>query len=348
MGKDSAKVTVEEAHDVWAFIEINHGKIAPVSLELLSKAREMGNALGRRVEAVIIGSDIKQYNEFLLDCGADVVHVCDHPDLEHYIYDKYAAIFMEIIEKYKPEIILLGATHIGRDLAPRLAQRLQTGLTANCTKVALTDETCKYGPNLLEMTRPALGGNVHATILCPSYRPQLATVRPGVLKVQECTVEHDNRIIEIEYSEEKFPTQLKLVQVFDNRVKHVNLELAKIVITGGRGIGSKKNFEMLFELAELIGAEVGASRGAVFDGYVDESRQIGQTGKTVAPDIYIACGVSGSLQHIAAITNSKLIININKDANAPITKYADYNIIGTVESVIPEIIKQIKVLKGLE
>ncbi|HMF34080.1 MAG TPA: electron transfer flavoprotein subunit alpha/FixB family protein [Candidatus Lokiarchaeia archaeon] len=348
MVKEPAKVTVEEAHDVWAFIEINHGKIAPVSLELLSKAREQGNALGRRVEAVIIGNDVNQYNDYLLGCGADVVHVCDHPDLENYIYDKYAAIFMEIIEKYKPEIILLGATHIGRDLAPRLAQRLQTGLTANCTKVDLTDESCKYGPNLLEMTRPALGGNVLATILCPYYRPQLATVRPGILKVEECQAEHDNRVIEIEYSEEKFPTHLKLVKVIDNVVKHVNLEQAKVIVAGGRGMGSKKSFQLLFELADLIGGEVGASRGAVFDGYTDDTRQIGQTGKTVAPDVYIACGISGSLQHMAAIGNSKLIISINKDPNAPITKYADYNIVGTIETIIPELIKQIRVLKGLE
>ncbi len=338
-------VSLEKAHDVWVYIEINHGKIAPVSLELLTKAREMGDTLKRRVEAVIVGHDVKQYNDFLISLGADVVHVCDHPDLESYIYDKYVAIIYSIIEKYLPEIILVGATHIGRDLAPRLAQRLSTGLTANCTKLALTDAKNKFGPELLEMTRPALGGNVLATILCPKYRPQLATVRPGVLKVGKPVAAHPARVLEIEYSEEKFPTKLKLTKVLDNVVKHVNLEDAKIVVSGGRGMGSKKNFEMLFELAELLGAEVGASRGAVFDGMIDDSRQIGQTGKTVAPDIYIACGISGSLQHMAAIMDAKYIIAINKDPKAPITKYSDVNIIGTVETIIPELIKQIKNLK---
>lgn len=338
-------VSLEKAHDVWVYIEINHGKIAPVSLELLSKAREMGDKLKRRVEAVIVGNNVKQYNDYLISLGADVVHVCDHPDLENYIYDKYVAICYSIIEKYLPEIILVGATHIGRDLAPRLAQRLSTGLTANCTKLALTDEKNKFGKDLLEMTRPALGGNVLATILCPKYRPQLATVRPGVLKAGKPVAAHPARVLEIEYSEEKFPTKLKLVKVLDNVVKHVNLEDAKIVVSGGRGMGSKKNFEMLFELAELLGAEVGASRGAVFDGMIDDSRQIGQTGKTVAPDIYIACGISGSLQHMAAIMDAKYIIAINKDPKAPITKYSDVNIIGTVETIIPELIKQIKNLK---
>jgi electron transfer flavoprotein alpha subunit len=338
-------VSLEQAHDVWVVIELNHGKIAPVSLELLAKAREMGDQLKRRVEAVIIGHNVKQYNDFLISLGADVVHVCDHPDLENYIYDKYVAICYSIIEKYLPETILIGATHIGRDLAPRLAQRLSTGLTANCTKLALTDAKNKFGPELLEMTRPALGGNVLATILCPKYRPQLATVRPGVLKAGKPVAEHPARVLEIEYSEEIFPTKLKLVKVLDNVIKHVNLEDAKIVVSGGRGMGSKKNFEMLFDLAELLGAEVGASRGAVFDGLIDESRQIGQTGKTVAPDIYVACGISGSLQHMAAIMDAKYIIAINKDPKAPITKYSDVNIIGTVETIIPELIKQIKTLK---
>ncbi len=338
-------VSLEKAHDVWVYIEMNHGKIAPVSLELLTKAREMGDKLKRRVEAVIVGHNVKQYNDFLISLGADVVHVCDHPDLENYIYDKYVAICYSIIEKYLPEIILVGATHIGRDLAPRLAQRLSTGLTANCTKLALTDEKSKFGKDLLEMTRPALGGNVLATILCPKYRPQLATVRPGVLKAGKPVAAHQARVLEIEYSEEKFPTKLKLTKVLDNVVKHVNLEDAKIVVSGGRGMGSKKNFELLFELAELLGAEVGASRGAVFDGMIDDSRQIGQTGKTVAPDVYIACGISGSLQHMAAIMDAKYIIAINKDPKAPIAKYSDVNIIGTVETIIPELIKQIKNLK---
>ncbi len=338
-------VSLDKAHDIWIYAEINHGKIATVSLELLSKAREMGDQLKRRVEAVIIGHNVKQYNDYLISLGADVVHVCDHPDLENYIYDKYVALCYSIIEKYLPEIILVGATHIGRDLAPRLAQRLSTGLTANCTKLALTDAKNKFGPELLEMTRPALGGNVLATILCPKYRPQLATVRPGVFKVGKPVAAHPARVLEIEYSQEKFPTKLKLAKVLDNVVKHVNLEDAKIVVSGGRGMGSKKNFEMLFELAELLGAEVGASRGAVFDGLIDDSRQIGQTGKTVTPDIYIACGISGSLQHMAAIMDAKYIIAINKDPKAPITKYSDVNIIGTVETIIPELIKQIKNLK---
>jgi electron transfer flavoprotein alpha subunit len=338
-------VSLQEAHDVWTYIEVAHGKIIPGSLELLSKAREMGDNLKRRVEAIIIGYNVKQYNDFLISLGADVVHVCDHPDLENYIYDKYLAAFLEIVTKYKPEIILLSATHIGRDLAPRLAQRLHTGLTANCTKLALTDAKNKLGKNLLEMTRPALGGNVLATILCPRYRPQLATVRPGVFKVGKPVAAHQARVLEIEYSEAKFPTKLKLVKVLDNVVKHVNLEDAKIIVSGGRGVGSKKNFELLFELAELLGAEVGASRGAVFDGLIDESRQIGQTGKTVAPDVYIACGISGSLQHMAAIMDAKYIISINKDPKAPITKYSDVNLIGTVETIIPELIKQIKNFK---
>jgi len=338
-------VSLSQAHDVWAYIEINRGKIAPVSLEILRKAREMGDILKRRVEAIIIGNNVKQYNDFLISLGADVVHVCDHPDLENYIYDKYVAILYSIIEKYLPEIILVGATHIGRDLAPRLAQRLHTGLTANCTKLTLTDGKNKFGKNLLEMTRPALGGNVLATILCPKYRPQLATVRPGVLKTGKAVAAQQARILEIEYSEKKFPTKLKIVKVLDNIIKHVNLEDAKVVVAGGRGMGSKKNFEMLFELAELLGAEVGASRGAVFDGLIDESRQIGQTGKTVSPDLYIACGISGSLQHMAAIMDSKVILAINKDPKAPITKYADYNVIGTVETILPELIKQIKNLK---
>lgn len=324
---------------VWVFAEQREGQLQKVSLELLGEGRKIADKLGSKLTALLIGSKVQNLVEDLSRHGADEVLVVDAPELEHYTTDGYTKAICELANAKKPNIILIGATFIGRDLGPRVAARLETGLTADCTSLDVDVESGD-----LLATRPAFGGNLMATIVCPDHRPQMATVRPGVfeklpLGENDATVEN----VEIKFNSNDIRT--KIVEIIKEHKDIVDISEANVLVAGGRGIGSEENFKMLKELAEVMNGSIAASRAAVEKGWVDKDYQVGQTGKTVRPNIYVACGISGAIQHAAGMQDSDMIIAINKDANAPIMKIADYAIVGDVNKVVPEFIAQLKAMK---
>lgn len=324
---------------VWVFAEQREGQLQKVSLELLGEGRKIADKLGSKLTALLIGSKVQNLVEDLSRHGADEVLVVDAPELEHYTTDGYTKAICELANAKKPNIIFIGATFIGRDLGPRVAARLETGLTADCTSLDVDVESGD-----LLATRPAFGGNLMATIVCPDHRPQMATVRPGVfeklpLGENDATVEN----VEIKFNSNDIRT--KIVEIIKEHKDIVDISEANVLVAGGRGIGSEENFKMLKELAEVMNGSIAASRAAVEKGWVDKDYQVGQTGKTVRPNIYVACGISGAIQHAAGMQDSDMIIAINKDANAPIMKIADYAIVGDVNKVVPEFIAQLKAIK---
>ncbi|MCX7903235.1 MAG: electron transfer flavoprotein subunit alpha/FixB family protein [Caloramator sp.] len=311
-----------------------------VALELLGKGRELSEKLGVKLTAVLVGYEVEKLANTLIKHGADEVIVLENILLKNYTTDGYTKAIEKIAIERKPEIILIGATNIGRDLGPRLAARLKTGLTADCTGLDIDENT----KNLL-MTRPAFGGNLMATIECPNHRPQMATVRPGVFPLPCADDRREGKVerIDIKIKEEEIRTVVeKIVKSLDEKI---DITEAKVIVSGGRGIGNKEGFEMLKELAHLLGGVVGASRAAVDAGWIGKDHQVGQTGKTVRPKLYIACGISGAIQHLAGMQESEYIIAINKDENAPIMSIADLAIVGDVYKVIPELINEIKAYK---
>ena len=324
---------------VCVFAEQREGQLQKVSLELLGEGRKIADKLGSKLTALLIGSKVQNLVEDLSRHGADEVLVVDAPELEHYTTDGYTKAICELANAKKPNIIFIGATFIGRDLGPRVAARLETGLTADCTSLDVDVESGD-----LLATRPAFGGNLMATIVCPDHRPQMATVRPGVfeklpLGENDATVEN----VEIKFNSNDIRT--KIVEIIKEHKDIVDISEANVLVAGGRGIGSEENFKMLKELAEVMNGSIAASRAAVEKGWVDKDYQVGQTGKTVRPNIYVACGISGAIQHAAGMQDSDMIIAINKDANAPIMKIADYAIVGDVNKVVPEFIAQLKAMK---
>ncbi|ELC8345289.1 MAG: electron transfer flavoprotein subunit alpha/FixB family protein [Clostridium perfringens] len=324
---------------VWVFAEQREGQLQKVSLELLGEGRKIADKLGSKLTALLIGNKVQNLVEDLSRHGADEVLVVDAPELEHYTTDGYTKAICELANAKKPNIIFIGATFIGRDLGPRVAARLETGLTADCTSLDVDVESGD-----LLATRPAFGGNLMATIVCPDHRPQMATVRPGVfeklpLGENDATVEN----VEIKFNSNDIRT--KIVEIIKEHKDIVDISEANVLVAGGRGIGSEENFKMLKELAEVMNGSIAASRAAVEKGWVDKDYQVGQTGKTVRPNIYVACGISGAIQHAAGMQDSDMIIAINKDANAPIMKIADYAIVGDVNKVVPEFITQLKAMK---
>ncbi|EOU1840582.1 electron transfer flavoprotein subunit alpha/FixB family protein [Clostridium perfringens] len=324
---------------VWVFAEQREGQLQKVSLELLGEGRKIADKLGSKLTALLIGNKVQNLVEDLSRHGADEVLVVDAPELEHYTTDGYTKAICELANAKKPNIIFIGATFIGRDLGPRVAARLETGLTADCTSLDVDVESGD-----LLATRPAFGGNLMATIVCPDHRPQMATVRPGVfeklpLGENDATVEN----IEIKFNSNDIRT--KIVEIIKEHKDIVDISEANVLVAGGRGIGSEENFKMLKELAEVMNGSIAASRAAVEKGWIDKDYQVGQTGKTVRPNIYVACGISGAIQHAAGMQDSDMIIAINKDANAPIMKIADYAIVGDVNKVVPEFIAQLKAMK---
>lgn len=324
---------------VWVFAEQREGQLQKVSLELLGEGRKIADKLGSKLTALLIGNKVQNLVEDLSRHGADEVLVVDAPELEHYTTDGYTKAICELANAKKPNIIFIGATFIGRDLGPRVAARLETGLTADCTSLDVDVESGD-----LLATRPAFGGNLMATIVCPDHRPQMATVRPGVfeklpLGENDATVEN----VEIKFNSNDIRT--KIVEIIKEHKDIVDISAANVLVAGGRGIGSEENFKMLKELAEVMNGSIAASRAAVEKGWVDKDYQVGQTGKTVRPNIYVACGISGAIQHAAGMQDSDMIIAINKDANAPIMKIADYAIVGDVNKVVPEFIAQLKAMK---
>ena len=334
-------------NNVFVYLEIEGTTVADVSLELLTKGRKLANQLGCQLEAVAAGSNLAGIEKQVLPFGVDKLHVFDAPGLFPYTSLPHSSVLINLFKEEQPQICLMGATVIGRDLGPRVSSALTSGLTADCTSLEIGNhEDKKEGKtyeNLLYQIRPAFGGNIVATIVNPKHRPQMATVREGVMKKEILDADYKGEVIRHDVAK-YVPETDYVVKVIDRHVekaKH-NLKGAPIVIAGGYGMGSRENFDMLFDLAKELHAEVGASRAAVDAGYADHDRQIGQTGVTVRPKLYIACGISGQIQHIAGMQESGIIISVNNDENAPINAIADYVINGTVEEVIPKMIKYYK------
>lgn len=334
-------------NNVFVYCETEGTSVADVSLELLTKGRKLANQLGCQLEAIVAGSSLEGVEKQVLPFGVDKVHVFDAPGLFPYTSLPHSSILINLFKEEKPQICLMGATVIGRDLGPRVSSALTSGLTADCTSLEIgPHEDKKAGityENLLYQIRPAFGGNIVATIINPEHRPQMATVREGVMKKEVLDENYKGEVIRHDVAKYVLETDY-VVKVIDRHVekaKH-NLKGAPIVVAGGYGVGSKENFNLLFDLAKELHAEVGASRAAVDAGFCDHDRQIGQTGVTVRPKLYIACGISGQIQHIAGMQDAGIIISINNDENAPINTIADYVINGTVEEVIPKMIKYYK------
>ena len=332
-------MNIADYNGVWVFAEQREGHLEKVSLELLGEGRKIADKLGVKLTALLLGSGIKDLGKGLRNHGADEVLVVDNKELEHYTTDGYTKVICDLVNKRKPGILFIGETFIGRDLGPRVAARLETGLTADCTSL---DVDITNG-NLLA-TRPAFGGNLMATIVCPDHRPQMATVRPGVFeKLEEEEKEGGVEEIQVNLSSEDIRT--KVLEIVKENKEIVDISEANFIVAGGRGMGSQENFKLLYELAEALGGVVAASRAAVDKGWLDKAYQVGQTGKTVRPNIYIACGISGAIQHVAGMQDSDLIIAVNKDESAPIMKIADYGIVGDIVKVIPQMIAEVNAIK---
>lgn len=322
--------------DIWVFAEQREQKLMNVSLEILGEARKLADKKGVKACAVLIGYGVKNLADELVKYGADKVYVVEHPLLKNYTTEGYAKVITDLVKEFKPEVILYGATHIGRDLAPRIASRLCTGLTADCTALDIDEK------GLLLQIRPAFGGNLIATIVCPEKRPQMATVRPGVMKKAPKDESRTGEIVEVQANIGESDIRVQILEIVKEARSKVNLEEADIIVSGGRGVGGPEGFKLIQQLADALGGEVGASRAAVDAGWISQDHQVGQTGKTVRPKLYIACGISGAIQHIAGMGNAKTIVAINKNPDAPIFKIADYGIVGDLFKVIPVLIDEIK------
>ena len=325
-------VNLDEYRGVWVFAEQRDGELMNVALELVGEGSRIAEELETEVTAVLLGHNIKDQAEELIKNGADKVIYADHELLEVYTTEAYTKTIDELIQEYKPEILLVGATNIGRDLGPRVSARVHTGLTADCTKLEVDLEERR-----LLQTRPAFGGNLMATIICPDHRPQMSTVRPGVMEKLGRDEDRTGEIIEITPELKDSDIKAKVVEVVKEAKSQVDLVAAEIIVAGGRGLQDAEGFKLLEGLAEKLGGEVGSSRAAVDSGWIDSSHQVGQTGKTVRPTLYIACGISGAIQHLAGMQESDLIVAINNDPDAPIFKIADYGIVGDAFDVIPEL-----------
>lgn len=334
-------------NNVYVYCELEGTTVADVSLELLTKGRKLANQLNCQLEALLIGSGLDSVEKQVLPYGVDKVHIFDAPELFPYTSLPHASILINLFKEEKPQICLMGATVIGRDLGPRVSSALTSGLTADCTSLEIGPHEDKRAgktyENLLYQIRPAFGGNIVATIINPEHRPQMATVREGVMKKEILDENYKGEVIKHEVSKYVNDTDfvVKVIERHVEKAKH-NLKGSPIVIAGGYGMGSKENFDMLYELAKELHGEVGASRAAVDAGFCEHDRQIGQTGVTVRPKLYIACGISGQIQHIAGMQDAGIIISINNDENAPINAIADYVINGNVEEVVPKLIKYYK------
>lgn len=327
--------------NIWVFIETECGKAKSVGYELLNAAKPLASRKGCPLVAVVIGKDIGDVAKDAICYGADSAIVVDGPEYEYYTTDAFAKAMTALVEKYKPETLMLGATNNGRDLGPRVSCRLKTGLTADCTAIDIDEET-----GHVAWTRPTFGGNLMAVIMCPEHRPQMGTVRPGVFKKGVYDESRTGDIIkeEIHTSEDEIRT--KLVERVNEVAEAINLEEAEIIVSGGRGVGSAENFKLLEALAEVLGATVGCSRAVVDAGWMPHAHQVGQSGKTVAPKLYFAFGISGAIQHLAGISGSDTVIAVNKDPDAPIFDVADYGIVGNLTEVVPAMTEIFKAKKA--
>ncbi|MCM8710932.1 electron transfer flavoprotein subunit alpha/FixB family protein [Clostridium sp. SYSU_GA19001] len=336
-------MNLKEYTDVWVFIECFHGQPKDVGFELLGQGRLLADGLGQKLCAVVIGNKVDEAVKCANYYGADKIYVVQGEEYEHYSSDAYGNAFLKLCRKYNPNTILIGATINGRDLGSKIAVSLRTGLTADCTALSIEEDTLN-----VVWERPAFGGNLYAQILCSETRPQMGTVRPGAFKKPE---KNRNNNAEIIWEDIRVDKDLIFTKVIDfiksTEESGIKLEEAQYIVSGGRGMKGPENFKMLEELADLLGGTVGASRAAVDAGWVPHSKQVGQTGTTVSPKVYIACGISGAVQHLAGMSSSDTIIAINKDPSAPIFEVADYCLVGDVFEIIPAMIKEIRCVKNL-
>ncbi len=338
--RQGGTVDLSAYQGVWVFAEQHKGGIASVALELLGEGRKLANIRKTRLAAVFIGHDIKPKAQELIAYGADIVYVADHPALRDFNDDSYAEVLTTLAKQHKPEILLAGATAIGRSFFPKVASSLYTGLTADCTMLDIDEETGN-----LHQTRPAFGGNIMATIVTPNHRPQMATVRHKVMKMAARDDSRKGALVEVPFNPSG-AVRAKVIKTVEELSETVNICEADIIVAGGRGLGSVTNFQLVEELAKALGGAMAATRGAVDEGWVPYSHQVGQTGKTVCPKLYIACGISGAIQHIAGMQSADTIVAINKDPDAPIFSVATYGIVGDVHEVLPIMIKKIREMRG--
>ncbi|MFA6320855.1 MAG: electron transfer flavoprotein subunit alpha [Candidatus Omnitrophota bacterium] len=323
--------------DVWVFCEQKKGVIQTISFELLGEGKKLAKKLGVKLCAVILGHNIESKIAELSARGADKIYIVDAPELKSYQDDPYTNILVDLIKEYKPEIVLCGATTVGRSMISRVAVKIDAGLTADCTGLDIDEKE-----RLLLQTRPAFGGNIMATIVTPNHRPQMSTVRHKVMKEAEIHKGHKSEVIRKTYSGDVLKSRTTLLDIVEEIEETVNLAEADIIVSGGRGVGGAENFAIIKELAKTLNAAVGASRSAVDAGWIPYSHQVGQTGKTVCPKLYIACGISGQIQHLIGMQSSKVIVAINKDPDAPIFKVATYGIVGDLFEVVPALTKEFK------
>jgi len=328
--------TSDNHQGIWVFAEQRDGKLKSVNYELLAKGRELADTLKTELCAVCFGHKVGEVEQ-LIACGADKVYLIDNPALASQPEDLYARELTRLILEHKPEIVLAGATALGRSFIPRVAALLKTGLTADCTELAIDTES-----RLLLQTLPTFGGNLMATIICQTKRPQMATVRPRVFKQNTPDKTRQGQIIKVDFNKAGVTSKTKLLNFMADLTERVKIEDADIIVSGGRGLGKAENFQLLQELATALGAALGSSRPPVDDGWLPYSHQIGQTGKTVCPRLYIACGISGAVQHLAGMQTSDVIVAINSDPNAPIFEVATYGIVGDLFKVVPLLIAKLK------
>ncbi|WP_313343048.1 electron transfer flavoprotein subunit alpha/FixB family protein [Sedimentibacter sp.] len=341
--KVNQEINLNNYNDVWVIGELIGGKIHPVTIELIGEGRKLSDSINKKLNVVVVGYQVKEAAEKLLNYGVDKVLYVEHELLKDFNTEGYSITISNLINERKPEIVLLGATSIGRDIGPRLAAKIGTGLTADCTKLEI-DET----DGKLLQTRPAFGGNLMATIICPKNRPQMSTVRPGVMAKAK-QIDKITGVVEVIMpilNEEDL--RVKLIDKITSVKKRVNLIEAKVVVSGGRGLKESAGFKLIQELADALGGEVGSSRAAVDAGWIESPHQVGQTGTTVRPDLYVACGISGAIQHQAGMHESEYIVAINKDPRAPIFEICDFGIVGDLYEVIPAMIEAIREKNFLE
>ncbi len=340
VGEKSVSMDKEKYKGVWVYVEVAKGKAYSVGFELLGQGRKLADAMNQELSAVLIGKDVEKFSSEVFASGADKIYLVQGQEFRQYNTDAYTGALTDLINAYKPAVLLLGATNDGRDLGPRLACRIGTGLTADCTGLDIDEET-----GLVAWTRPAFGGNIMATILCPEHRPQMGTVRPKVFKRPEQDWGRTGEIIRVPSCIKAEEIRTEVVDMIKVCTAACNLEEADVIVSGGRGLGEPGNFSLVEELADVLGGSVGASRAAVDAGWRPALHQVGQTGKTVAPKIYFACGISGAIQHLAGMSSSDIIIAINKDPAAPIFEVADYGIVGDIKEVLPLLTQEFKKMK---
>jgi len=326
---------------IWVFAETRHGRIAPVAMELLGVGRKLADSRGVSLAALVLGHDLDELSRPLIAAGADVVYLVDHPELAHYREDVYGRVLEELIRDKKPEVVLAGATAIGRSVIPQVANVLGAGLTADCTELAIREED-----GMLLQTRPAFGGNIMATIECPRSRPQMATVRPKVMAPLEPDQQRSGEVVRLEPAAAALESSIEVLESVLSDQEEVNIQESEILVAGGRGLESEEGFALIRELAEELGGTVAASRAAVDAGWISYPHQVGQTGKTVCPRLYVACGISGAIQHAVGMQSAETIVAINRDEQAPIFDLATYGIVGDLFEVVPMLTEKLRRNRG--